>query len=60
MKYEVKEVMRDGSPIRKFKCPKCGKWADIDDDQFYGRISVWHDVPECGFHETINLSEELQ
>ena len=54
--YVLKEVIRDGEPIIKLKCPKCGKWLDIDDDQIHGRISIWHDVPECGFHETEDLS----
>uniref|UniRef100_A0A6H1ZDU1 Uncharacterized protein n=1 Tax=viral metagenome TaxID=1070528 RepID=A0A6H1ZDU1_9ZZZZ len=54
-KYEIKKIKRDGVEIVKFKCPKCGEWADIDDDQYNGRVSIFHDTPKCGFHETINL-----
>ena len=55
MKHEVIKTTRDGKPIIKLKCPKCGIWSAIDDDQFYGRVSIQH---ECGFHETINLKDE--
>jgi hypothetical protein len=55
--YEIKTVIRDGEPVRQLKCPKCGKWADLDDDQYYGRVSTFHDVSECGFHETIDFSK---
>jgi len=54
-KYKIKKIKLDGKPAIKFKCPKCGEWAYIDDDQFNGRVSILHE--ECGFHETINLKE---
>ncbi len=54
MKYELKEVTRDGEPITKLKCPGCEQWGDMDDDQLNGRISTWCD---CGFHETINFKD---
>lgn len=37
-------VVRDGTPVWKLRCPGCGEWADIDDDQFHGRASVDHTV----------------
>lgn len=43
----------------KLRCPGCGEWASIDDDQFNGRVSVFHDVEECGFHETIDFSKHV-
>lgn len=58
MSYELRKIRRDGEPITKLKCPKCELWCDIDDDQLNGRISIFHDVPKCGFHETINILEE--
>lgn len=56
MSYQWKIVSRDGKPQRKFKCPRCGSWADIDDDQFFGRVSMECPVMGCDFHETIDLS----
>lgn len=43
----------------KLKCPTCGEWLYLDDDQFNGRVSTWHDTPECGYHETIDFSKEV-
>jgi hypothetical protein len=50
----VRTVTRDDEPVRQFHCPGCGQWADIDDDQFHGRVSI--DCPDCEFHETLDLS----
>jgi hypothetical protein len=44
-----KDVNRDGVDIYLFECPGCGQWAELDDDQWHGRVSVQHD---CGYHET--------
>lgn len=52
--YQLKLVRRDGKPVTKFQCPQCSLWGDIDEDQFYGRVSI--QCPECTFHETIDLS----
>ncbi len=62
------QVIRDGQPTRLLRCPVCGVWGEIDDDQFAGRISVEHsigpddlhpDAPHgesgCTFHETIDI-----
>lgn len=49
----VRSVIRDGVPIWELRCPGCGTWGEIDDDQFHGRVSVWHD-PGCGYHETVD------
>ena len=51
---KIKEVMLDEHLVRKVCCPGCGVWGIIDDDQFFGRVSI---LCECGFHETINLAE---
>lgn len=48
----VRTVTRDGKPVRELKCPECGTWGEIDDDQFHGHVSVLHE--ECGYHETVN------
>lgn len=50
----IKEVMLDDKLVRKVCCPGCGVWGIIDDDQFFGRVSI---LCDCGFHETINLAE---
>ena len=52
----VKEVIRDGIKIKKFRCLKCSIWGQIDDEQFNGKVSI---LCDCGFHETINLNEVI-
>lgn len=42
----------DGQYVHQLLCPQCGEWGDIDDEQFFGLVSIQH---ECGFHENINL-----
>jgi len=53
----IKNVMLDGKKTRKLCCPKCGVWGYIDDDQFFGRVSI---LCKCGFHETRNLSIQVK
>lgn len=43
----------------KLKCPTCGEWVYLDEDQFNGRISTFHDVPNCGYHETVDFSKHI-
>lgn len=50
------KVLRDGQGQRQMKCPGCQQWADIDEDQFFGNVSI--DCPNCDYHETINLHRE--
>ena len=38
------------------ECPECNLKAWIDQDQYYGEISI--DCPECEFHKTINFNNE--
>jgi len=52
--YDLREVMRDGVMVHKMRCPGCGTWADLDDDQWHGRVSI---LCDCGFHETLDLAE---
>ena len=54
-RYETIRTFYDGKPIIKFRCPGCGGWGSIDDDQYNGRVSI--QCTECEFHETINLAE---
>ena len=54
MTHKVRKVKRDGIDIWKFTCTECGVEGEIDDDQYNGRVSI---LCDCGFHETINLSE---
>jgi len=56
MNPEIIEATRDGKPIKKLRCPDCGIFGQIDDDQFHGRVSV---LCECGFHETIDFSKKI-
>lgn len=55
MKYELKEVKLDGVPAFKLRCPACGVWAYLDDDQYHGRVSVDH--TPCPFHVTVDFSK---
>ena len=50
----LKLVLLDGSPVWKMRCPICGTWGYIDDDQFHGRVSVQCEAQGCTFHETIS------
>ena len=54
---EVTQTQRDGVWIWKMKCPLCEEWGAIDEDQIAGRISI---LCDCGFHETIDLTENIQ
>ena len=48
-------ITRDTNPVRQAQCPGCGIWADVDDDQWSGRVSM--DCAECDYHETHDLRE---
>lgn len=40
----------------QFKCPGCGQWAYMDNDQWHGRVSTMCD---CGYHETHSYKQVL-
>lgn len=44
MSDRLKRVVRDGQEVWKLRCPGCDQWADLDDDQFHGRVSVDHSI----------------
>lgn len=48
--YELRTrvVTRDGAPQHLAECPGCGQWADVDEDQLAGTVSLV--CPECGWH----------
>jgi hypothetical protein len=54
---DIRLVSLDGVLTHKVKCPKCDTWGYIDDDQFFGWVSLACGTPECDFHETHDLSE---
>lgn len=54
MMTRLQMVFRHGRPVREYRCPTCSAWSVIDDDQFHGRASMYHDG--CDFHETIDLA----
>lgn len=58
MKYELRLIVRDDQEIRQLRCPRCGVWGDLDDDQYHGQVSVYHAEVEggCGYHETHDFS----
>lgn len=47
-------VNQGSGQVWKLKCPGCGVWGELDDDQFHGRVSVDHDADGCPghYHET--------
>ena len=44
----------------KLKCPKCGRWLYLDDDQLSGKVSVFHDEVYCGFHHTTDFRKHIK
>ena len=55
MRPITRAIRRDALLVRQAQCPGCGIWADVDEDQWSGRVSL--DCTECDYHETHNLSE---
>ena len=53
---DIKLVSLDGVLTHKFRCPNCRQWAYLDDDQFFGRVSLQCASEGCDFHKTIDLS----
>ena len=41
-----------------FRCPDCGLVGDVDEDQWFGRVSI--QCPECEYHETRNIDAEVR
>lgn len=57
---DVKLVSLDGALTHKVRCPKCDTWGYIDDDQFFGRVSLRCAVEECDFHHIQDLSDLVE
>lgn len=58
----LRVVTRDGSPVWQLRCPGCGHWGDIDEDQLHGRVSCDHagcGVCVCAWHETVDFAAML-
>lgn len=67
IQYEGEPPNDRRTTVWKLRCPVCGVWGEIDDDQLHGRVSIDHtdfvrlksdDPPEgfrCTFHETHDL-----
>lgn len=53
---DVRTRQRDGVTVYQLRCPRCSTWADLDDDQVNGRVSIECVTPGCDFHETHNLA----
>ena len=58
MTERIRQIIRDGRPVMKLCCPGCGRWADIDEDQFYGSVSVECTNDGCDYHKTVDWSKE--
>ena len=57
---EIRSISLDGKLTPNVRCPKCGVWASIDDDQFYGRVSIDCMTPDCTYQETHNFNTEAE
>jgi len=57
---EVREKTRDGAKVRQLKCPGCGQWGDIDEDQYHGSVSIECPNEKCSFHATVNVAEKVK
>jgi hypothetical protein len=55
-------VQRDGDRSWLMECPGCGTWANLDNDQWLGLVSVDHAADGCtgGYHETHNYAADLE
>lgn len=53
---KLRSRKRDGGLIRQAQCPNCDVWAEIDDDQYHGKVSM---LCGCGYHETHNFQRPL-
>ncbi len=51
------EYLREFGKWHIIKCPGCGLEARIDQDQFEGMVSIA--CPECPYHETIDIKNEI-
>lgn len=49
--FELRAKTLDGERRFELRCPGCGTWGLLDDDQLRGHVSAV--CPnECGWHET--------
>lgn len=62
MRFRLRTITRDGEDVRQLQCPGCDVWADLDDDQYRGLVSVHHAEDEggCGYHETHDFASMEQ
>jgi len=51
---DLKLASLDNVPTWTVRCPQCGRWSYLADDQFHGRLPV---LCQCGFYETHDLSK---
>jgi len=59
---DYRAVLRDGSQEWLWKCPGCGEWGSLDNDQWLGNVSVDHASDGCVglYHETHNFAADLE
>lgn len=57
---ELRITKRDDQPVWQLKCPGCDTWADIDEDQLHGRVSVDHTDTGCSYHETHDFAGSIE
>lgn len=54
---DIRRVRVDGVLTWKLRCPRCKTWQSMDDDQFYGLVSIQCGVDGCDYHRQEDLSE---
>jgi hypothetical protein len=55
LRHVIRTEAGERTNVVKLRCPACGVFADMDSDQYHGRVSV---ECECGgFHETHNFAQ---
>lgn len=58
----LRAASTDGGPRTwLLKCPGCGGWGPLDDDQLHGRVSVDHATDGCPgrYHETHDFASAI-
>ena len=59
--YQIRERMIEGQLVRFFRCPGCGSWKQINQDQYLGRQSIQCDQLSgfgvCVFDRHVTLYE---
>lgn len=59
MKLREKDIRMNRALGWEFRCPKCRRWMQLIDDQFYGRSPVMCPKTACDWRGHYDFSELL-